>query len=75
MGLAPYGEPVFVDQLRTLVEVTTRPYRLNKKYFGFLKERLMYTQRAQFSAGESATPARIRNPKVPMDVARALRSF
>lgn len=45
MGLAPYGEPEYVDQIRKLIEVTSDgQYRLNMKYFGFLTEDCMYTQ-------------------------------
>src|SRR5215208_4445049 len=45
MGLAPYGEPEYVDRIRKLVEVTSEgQYRLNMKYFGFLTEDCMYTQ-------------------------------
>lgn len=44
MGLAPYGEPEYADQIRKLVEVTSEgQYRLNMKYFGFLTEDCMYT--------------------------------
>src|SRR5215208_7400996 len=45
MGLAPYGEPVYADEIRKLIEVTSEgQYRLNMKYFGFLTEDCMYTQ-------------------------------
>ncbi len=41
MGLAPYGAPRYVDQMRKLIAVTSAgQYRLNMKYFGFLTERL-----------------------------------
>lgn len=46
MGLAPYGEPRYVDQVRTLV---TREdggqYRLNLEYFDFLRRDRMYSDR------------------------------
>lgn len=45
MGLAPYGSPVYVDKLRSLVEVTSEgQYHLNLKYFAFLNEDRMYTE-------------------------------
>ncbi len=44
MGLAPYGEPRYVDQVRALV---TRQgdgqYRLNLQYFDFLRRNRMYS--------------------------------
>ncbi len=46
MGLAPYGEPNYVDQVRALV---TRgeggQYRLNFEYFDFLRRDRMYSDR------------------------------
>ncbi len=46
MGLAPYGEPRYVEQVRTLV---TRgegsQYRLNLEYFDFLRRDRMYSER------------------------------
>jgi carbamoyltransferase len=45
MGLAPYGEPCYVEQLRNLVQVTSEgQYHLNMKYFAFLTEDSMYTE-------------------------------
>lgn len=43
MGLAPYGEPRYVDHLRELIDVTAGgQYQLNMKYFAFLEEDSMY---------------------------------
>jgi carbamoyltransferase len=45
MGLAPYGEPVYADRIRDMIEVTAEgQYRLNMKYFAFLTEDSMYTE-------------------------------
>lgn len=45
MGLAPYGKPVYVDKVRQLLEMAEEgQYRLNMKYFGFLKGHCMYTE-------------------------------
>jgi carbamoyltransferase len=45
MGLAPYGKPLYVDQIRQLVEVMPGgQYRLNMKYFAFLTQDLMYSE-------------------------------
>jgi carbamoyltransferase len=43
MGLAPYGEPAYLDRLRDVVRL--RPdgsFRLNLEYFGFHRERRLY---------------------------------
>jgi carbamoyltransferase len=46
MGLAPYGKPLYVDQLRKLVEPGAGgQYRLNMEYFAFLTEDRMYTEK------------------------------
>ncbi len=74
MGLAPYGEPLYVDRIRELIEVTSAgQYRLNMKYFGFLTERSMYTGELISLLG--------RPPRVPeseilqfhMDVAKSVQ--
>lgn len=44
MGLAPYGEPSYVPQIRAMVEMQQGgQYRLNMKYFDFLKKNRMYS--------------------------------
>jgi carbamoyltransferase len=44
MGLAPYGEPRYVDQLLQLVEDgDAAQYRLNMQYFDFLRKDCMYS--------------------------------
>jgi carbamoyltransferase len=46
MGLAPYGEPRYVDQVRTLVtRGEAGQYRLNLEYFDFLQRDRMYSDR------------------------------
>lgn len=45
MGLAPYGNPVYVDHIRKLIEpAPDGQYRLNMKYFAFLTEDSMYSE-------------------------------
>lgn len=45
MGLAPYGEPRYVDRLWRLVEVLSDgQFRLDMKYFGFLTGDTMYSE-------------------------------
>ena len=46
MGLAPYGKPKYANQIRELVELMPAgQYRLNMKYFAFLVEDFMYSER------------------------------
>jgi carbamoyltransferase len=43
MGLAPYGEPSYLDRLRDVVRLMPDgSFRLNLKYFGFHRERRLY---------------------------------
>ncbi|PCC14202.1 MULTISPECIES: carbamoyltransferase family protein [unclassified Pseudoalteromonas] len=44
MGLAPYGEPIYADKLRHLVEEGENgQYHLNQTYFNFLQTDSMYS--------------------------------
>jgi carbamoyltransferase len=72
MGLAPYGEPEYVDQIRKLVEVTSEgQYRLNMKYFGFLTEDCMYTQELIALLGQPPRDPESELTQFHMDVARS----
>jgi carbamoyltransferase len=43
MGLAPYGEPSYLDRLRDVVHLRSDgSFRLNLEYFGFHRERRLY---------------------------------
>jgi len=45
MGLAPYGEPLYVNQIRKLIDMSSDgQYRLNMKYFGFLAQDCMFSE-------------------------------
>ena len=72
MGLAPYGEPDYVDQIRKLVEVTSEgQYRLNMKYFGFLTEDCMYTQELIDLLGQPPREPESEITQYHMDVAKS----
>jgi carbamoyltransferase len=72
MGLAPYGEPEYVDQIRKLIEVTSEgQYRLNMKYFGFLTEDCMYTQELIALLGHPPREPESELTQYHMDVARS----
>jgi carbamoyltransferase len=72
MGLAPYGEPEYADQIRKLVEVTSDgQYRLNMKYFGFLTEERMYTDELATLLGQPPREPESDLAQFHMDVARS----
>ncbi|HEY6804834.1 MAG TPA: carbamoyltransferase N-terminal domain-containing protein [Pyrinomonadaceae bacterium] len=72
MGLAPYGEPEYADQIRKLVEVTSEgQYRLNLKYFGFLTEDCMYTDELVTLLGRPPREPESELEQFHMDVARS----
>jgi carbamoyltransferase len=74
MGLAPYGNPVYADKFRQLVEICAGgQYRLNMKYFAFLHEESMYTEALCQLLGQ---PARVPESKLEqfhMDVAKSVQ--
>ena len=75
MGLAPYGEPRFLDEMRKLV--STGPggqYRLDLRYFDFIRGRRMYSDALPRLFGE---PPRAREAEITrfhQDVARSLQA-
>jgi carbamoyltransferase len=75
MGLAPYGEPRFAPQVRELV--TSLPggqYRLNLRYFDFLRGRRMFSE--DLCALFGAPPRQRESEILPFhrDVARSLQA-
>ncbi len=74
MGLAPYGEPDYADQIRKLVDVTSEgQYRLNMKYFGFLSEDRMYTDELVTLLGQPPRDPESELTQFHMDVARSVQ--
>ena len=72
MGLAPYGEPDYADQIRKLIEVTSGgQYRLNMKYFGFLAADCMYTDELVNLLGRPPREPESDLTQFHMDVARS----
>lgn len=72
MGLAPYGEPEYADQVRKLIDVMSDgQYRLNMKYFGFLTEDCMYTQELVDLLGQPPREPESELTQFHMDVARS----
>jgi len=72
MGLAPYGEPVYVDQIRKMIEVTSEgQYRLKMEYFAFLTEDSMYTEELCKLLGEPPREPESELRQFHMDVAKS----
>jgi carbamoyltransferase len=74
MGLAPYGEPRYADQVRALVTLEEGgQYHLNLEYFNFLRRDRMYSDRLIELFGEP--PRRPESALLPFhyDVARSLQ--
>lgn len=75
MGLAPYGKPVYMDQIRELVEVLAAgQFRLNMKYFSFLTEDSMFSE--ELSALLGHPPRQPESEILPFheDVARSAQA-
>jgi carbamoyltransferase len=74
MGLAPYGQPIYVDKLYKLIEVTSKgQYRLNMKYFAFLREDSMYTTELCALLGEPPRKPGSELRQFHMDVAKSVQ--
>ena len=72
MGLAPYGQPKYVDQVRRLIENGPGgEYRLNLKYFGFLQEDKMFSDALCELLGAPARRHGTQVGQFHMDVARS----
>jgi carbamoyltransferase len=62
MGLAPYGEPRFVDRLERLIELDAGGrYRLNGRYFDFRSSERMYSEELPALLGQ---PPRTRDAEI-----------
>ena len=74
MGLAPYGEPNYADQVRTLVRSGPRgQFKLEMQYFDFVHGRTMFSDRLSELFGR---PPRERGKKITSfhcDVAKSLQ--
>jgi carbamoyltransferase len=72
MGLAPYGKPIYADQIRELVELQpTGQYRLNMKYFAFLNEDMMYSEPLSALLGQPPRQPESEIRQFHQDVARS----
>ncbi len=74
MGLAPYGEPRYVDQVRALLtQEEAGQYRLNLEYFDFLRRDRMYSDRLVELFGEPPRKPESALLAFHQDVARSLQ--
>jgi carbamoyltransferase len=74
MGLAPYGEPRYADQVRALVsQGEGGQYRLNLEYFNFLRRDRMYSDRLVELFGAPPRPPESELLAFHFDVARSVQ--
>lgn len=74
MGLAPYGQPKYVDQLRQLIEnQADGQYRLDLRYFDFVKGTHMYAPALIELLGRQPRAAESEIQAFHTDVARSLQ--
>jgi carbamoyltransferase len=75
MGLAPYGEPRFLDEMRRLVSPGPGgQYRLNLDYFDFVRGRRMYSGALPRLFGEPPRAPESAITRFHQDVARSLQA-
>ena len=74
MGLAPYGEPSYVEELRQLVELKEGgQYQLNMKYFAFMSEDRMYSEELAGLLGHPPREPESEIEQFHLDVARSVQ--
>ncbi len=75
MGLAPYGEPLYVDKIRELIHVAPDgTFRLDMRYFAFDLGERMFNERFEALMGQPARPLeRGELTQFHKDVARSLQ--
>ena len=76
MGLAPYGEPRFLDKMRRLVTLLPEgQYRLNLDYFDFIRGRRMYSDALPRLLGRPPRKPEAAITRFHQDVARSLQAL
>jgi carbamoyltransferase len=75
MGLAPYGEPRFLDEMRRLVSPGPGgQYRLDLDYFDFIRGRRMYSDALPRLFGQPPRNPEAEITRFHQDVARSLQA-
>jgi len=75
MGLAPYGEPAYVDRIRQLIQIAPDgTFRLDMRHFDFTHGLRMYNERFEEVMGEPTRPLEAGElTQFHKDVARSLQ--
>jgi carbamoyltransferase len=74
MGLAPHGEPRYLEEMGKLVSIREGgQYRLDLRYFDFLRGRRMYSDALPRFFGEPPRPRESEIARFHQDVARSLQ--
>lgn len=75
MGLAPYGEPIYVDRIKKLIHIKPDgTFRLDMQYFTFDHGMRMYNEEFERVMGEPTRPMGDNDlPQFYKDVARSLQ--
>lgn len=74
MGLAPYGEPLYVDNMRKLIQLNENgQFKLNMEYFDFIKGNRMYTDLLPELFGRAPRERESEMEQFHMDVAKSLQ--
>jgi carbamoyltransferase len=74
MGLAPYGRPIYADQIRKLIQSEPgAQYRLDLRYFAYLQEERMYSPLMIELLGAPARAPESELTQFHKDVARSVQ--
>ncbi|MEK6276211.1 MAG: carbamoyltransferase N-terminal domain-containing protein [Actinomycetota bacterium] len=74
MGLAPYGEPAYLDEIRALIEpLEGGQFRLNLEYFDFFRGERMFSDALSDLLGAPPREAESELSPFAKDVARSLQ--
>ena len=75
MGLAPYGQPKYVDQIREMIKLKDKgQYELNLPYFDFLKGERMYADEIEALFDLKARERDSEILQAHMDIAKSLQT-
>ncbi len=74
MGLAPYGKPIFVDKIQSLIQMGDKgQFKLNLKYFDFSQAKRMFTDDLAVLLGTGQRVKESEVGQIHMDIAKSLQ--
>ncbi|MCE3228016.1 MAG: carbamoyltransferase [Bacteroidetes bacterium] len=74
MGLAPYGEPLYIDKLYELIQLKEKgQYKLNLEYFDFIRGNTMFSGKLAELMGQPVRKKESELLKFHLDVAKSLQ--